>query len=245
MAKKLDKNTEVIYGAHPIIELLKAKKRRLLELYTSKPVPKAFKKIESLLPKGLPVSYVNRDRLTALAGTTEHQGVVGLTTPCIIRKKFFEPDKQPFLLMLDGIQDPRNLGGILRSAYCTGVDGVIITQKASAPLNAAAFKASAGLAEYLDIYYAPSAKAAVLQLKQVGYAIYLSMLSDKAKTVTDVTFKQPLCIVIGSEEMGISSDIKADGQAIIVPQKKADISYNASVASGILLFLAATQLERI
>ena len=89
---------------------------------------------------------MTRDVLNRLAQTTDHQSVVAWANPFNIRKKFFEPAKSPFLLLLDSIQDPRNLGAILRSAYCTGVDGVIICGKNSAPLNATALKSSAGLA---------------------------------------------------------------------------------------------------
>ena len=74
-----------------------------------------------------------------------------------------------FLILLDNVQDPRNLGAILRSSYCTGVDGVILCGKSSAPLNAAALKSSAGLAEHLDILEAPTAQAAVQELKKAGY----------------------------------------------------------------------------
>ena len=243
--KAKNKPTELIFGIHPIIELLKAKKRRLAMLYTTKPEPKAWKKIEQLLPKGLQIQYVKRDVLHKLAGTTDHQGVVGYTALFAYRKKFFEPSKQPFLLLLDGIQDPRNLGAILRSAYCTNVNGVIITQRASAPLNAVALKSSAGLAEYLDIYLIPSAKAATQLLNKVGYSLYLAVLDKKADDATQISYKKPLCLVIGSEETGVSKDILKDGQLIILPQKESDISYNVSVASGILLFLVACQVKSI
>lgn len=243
--QKARKNTELIFGVHSVIELLKAKKRKLLVLYTTKPVPKMWKKIEPLLPKGLQIQYVNRETLNKLAGTIDHQNIVGFASPFIYRKKFFTPEKQQRLLLLDGIKDPRNLGGILRSAYCTNIDGVIVTQKASAPINAAALKASAGLAEYLDIVLMPSAKAATQLLKKSGYTLYLAVLDKKAKNVTKVAFEKPLCLVIGSEETGISRDILSEGQMITLPQKQADISYNASVASGILLFLMSVQLKSI
>ena len=245
MQKPVKKDTELIFGIHPFLELLKAKKRRLLLVYTTKPVPKAWKKIEPLLPKGIQIQYVKRDVLNKLAGTTDHQNIVGFATPFGFRKKFFNPEKQPALLLLDGIQDPRNLGGILRSAYCTNFDGVIMTQKASAPLNAAALKASAGLAEYLDIFIAPSAKAVTQMLAKEGYSLYLAVLDPKAKNAANIAYNKPLCLVIGSEETGISRDILGDGQLITLPQKQADISYNASVASGILLFLIAAQLKAI
>lgn len=241
---KKEKSAELIYGAHPIVELLKAKKRKLAIIYTTKPTPKVWNLVEPLLPKGLQIQYVAKDVLSKMTGCTDHQSIVGYTTDFIIRKKFFDPSKSPLLLLLDGIQDPRNLGAILRSAYCTNVDGVILTQKDSSPLNAAAIKASAGLAEHLEIFMAPSAASAVQQLNQAGYNLYLAVL-ENGEPATKIDFKAPSCLVIGSEGAGISRDIRKNGQLITLEQKTADISYNASVAAGILLFLMATKQNKI
>lgn len=236
------KENELIFGIHPILELLRAKRRKLVILYTTKPGPKGFNLIEQLLPKSVQIQYVDRAVLAKLAGTTDHQGIVAFATPFIIRKKFFEPERQKFLLMLDGIQDVRNLGAILRSAYCTGVDGVILVKKQAAPLNAAALKASAGLAEYLEIYTASSSHAAVQELKKAGYNLYLVVV-QKGANATQVDYKQPLCLVIGSEATGIAPELRQNGQLITLPQRTSDISYNASVAAGILLFLVSQKIN--
>lgn len=232
----LQKTTELVFGIHSILELLKAKRRKLVTLYTTKPIPKNLQTIESLLPKTVQIQYVDREVLTKLAGTTDHQGVVAYATPFVIRKKFFEPERQKKLLMLDGIQDVRNLGAILRSAYCTGIDGVILVRKQGAPLNAAALKASAGLAEYLEIYMTPSSQSAVQELKKAGYNLYLAVV-QRGTDATTIEYKEPLCLIIGSEATGITQDIRGSGQLITLPQRNPDISYNASVAAGILLFL--------
>src|SRR3990167_3334160 len=98
--------------------------------------------------------------------------------------------------MLDSIQDPRNLGAILRSTYCTNFDGVIICQKSSAPLNGTVVKSSAGLSEYIEIYEASSPQAAMQELKSAGYNIYFAM--TEGQNATQVTFQKPLCLVIGN-----------------------------------------------
>ncbi len=230
------KDNELIFGIHPILELLKAKRRRLVILYTTRPTPKGFQEIEKLLPKGIQIQYVDREVLHKLANTTDHQGIVAYASPFVIRKKFFDPTREKFLLMLDGIQDVRNLGAILRSGYCTGVDGVIMITKHGAPLNASAIKSSAGLAEHVEIYMAPSASMAAQELKKAGYSIYLSVV-DNGKNATQVQYQKPLCLVIGSEALGISREIHNTGTLITLPQRSPDISYNASVAAGILLFI--------
>lgn len=226
---------EIVYGIHPVLELLKAKKRKINNIYTCKPEPKGFAAIKQLLPEHVHISYVSKEHLNKLAHTPDHQSVVAIATPFTYRKKFFDPLRQRELLMLDGIQDIRNLGAILRSAYCTGITGIIITQKHAAPINAAALKASAGLAEHLDIYLAPSAQAAAIELKKAGYLLYIT--SFKGENALKVTYKDPLCVVIGSEGLGVTPAIMQQGTQITIPQHAPDISYNASVAAGIMLFI--------
>jgi len=242
MAKK-DKSKEVgelLFGVNPLVELLKAKRRKLIAIYTTKPEPKAWTIIKRLMPKyPVAIQYVKRDILTKMAGTTDHQGFVSWAQRFAYRKKFFDPQKQKFLVMLDGIQDSRNLGAILRSAYCTGVQGVILTKKGSCPLNAVAVKSSAGLAEHMDIFVAPSAQAAAQQLKDAGYAMYMAVFDGEDATAHE--YKQPLCIVVGSEGFGVSKNILKYGTPITLAQRTPDISYNASVAAGILLFLVGTK----
>jgi 23S rRNA (guanosine2251-2'-O)-methyltransferase len=233
---------ELVYGVHPIIELLKAKKRRLLSIYTTKPLPQGWDRIKPYLPKQMPqIQYVPKQVLDKMTGTTEHNGVLAWVTPFKYCSKIFDATKKPFILMLDGVQDVRNLGAILRSAYCTGVDGIVLCKKGASLLTAASFKASAGLAEHLDIYLAPSAAHAAQEIKKAGYTMYMAVLNGK--DATEVAFKTPLCLVIGNEAVGISKNIIPLGEPITLPQRTSDISYNASVAAGILMFLAATRIK--
>jgi 23S rRNA (guanosine2251-2'-O)-methyltransferase len=178
-----------------------------------------------------------------MAGTPDHMGIIAWVTAFKFTSKPFEPEKKPSILLLDSIQDVRNMGAILRSAYCTGIDGVVMCKSKSAPVNAAVCKASAGLVEHLDIYLVPSLKAAVVELKKAGYNFYMAVLDGKR--ATDVEFKKPSCLVIGNEASGISKDIQALGQAVTLPQRTPEISYNASVAAGILLFLIAAQTKSV
>ena len=240
MIKKKDKETkgELIFGIHPIIELLKAKRRKLVSLYTTKPAPQAFEAIQKLLPKyPVAIQYVTRDILDRMVGTTDHQGIVAWAQHFPYRKTFFDSKKHPFLVMIDGVQDPRNVGAILRSAYCTGVDGVVMVTRSGASVTGIAIKSAAGLSEHLEIYIAQSASAAVIELKKAGYTIYLATFDGENALLCD--YKKPLCIVIGGEGSGISKSILSSGIHVTLPQKVHDISYNASVAAGILLFLIA------
>lgn len=235
---------DMLFGIHPILELLKAKQRKIIALYTTKPAPKGWESIQKLLPATpVQIQYVSRDALHRMANSTDHQGVVAYAQPFPYRKKVFDPAKQPFLILLDGIQDPRNVGAIIRSAYCTGVDGIILCQKSSSPLTAIALKSSAGLAEHIPIFLAPSAEQAAKDLKTAGYNFYLAAF--KGQDARECTFAKPSCIVVGNEAVGISKSLYKYGQQVTLPQRSADISYNASVAAGLLLFLAASQHKRI
>ncbi len=245
MAKKSKEiKGELIYGIHPIVELLKARRRKIISIYTTKPTPKQWRDIEQVMPGyPVPIQYVSRDVLTNMAGTSDHQGVVGWVQNFPFRKKPFDSKNSPFVVMLDSIQDPRNLGAILRSAYCAGASGAVLTTKNSAPLNAVALKSSAGLAEHLEIQLAPSTQEGLQMLSDAGYGMYLAMLngSDATKEAYDL----PVCIVVGNEGQGIHKSMTKFGKAITLPQKTADISYNASVAAGILLFMIGTKQKLI
>src|SRR3989304_2778470 len=226
---------DLIYGIHPLIEVLKAKRRKVISIYTTKPTPKQWKEVELMLPKRpIPIQYVSRDVLHRMAGTADHQGVVAWVQSFPFRSKPFDPKKQPYLLFLDSIQDDRNLGAILRSAYCTGVQGVVMTSKHSASLNAVAIKASAGLAEHLEIQLVSNAVIGAKELKSAGYTLYLAMFDGA--DATKVEYSEQCCIVIGNEGTGISKELQSYGVSVTLPQKNPDISYNASVAAGILLF---------
>ncbi len=120
---------------------------------------------------------------------------------------------------------------------------LLLSKKVGAPINASTLKASAGLAEHLDIMFVPSAQHAASLLKSAGYNLYLAVVNHGTDALT-TKYSLPLCLVIGSEGVGISQDIRSQGACITLPQKDTS-SYNASVAAGILLFLVAHQCKKI
>jgi len=238
------KYTNIIYGVHPIQELLQSKRLKIGAIYTLKNPIKSWAGISKLVPNHIPVSLVTRETLDNVAGTKDHQGILAFVGEFPFSQSMFTPDKQKFIVVLDEIQDVRNLGAILRSAYCTGVDGVILVKAHAASLTPAAIKSSAGLALHMPIHLAPSIKSALFDLKKAGYHIYCATLGG-SESVAQFTFQEPAVLVIGNEEMGISADVAKMGTKILLPQRRPDISYNASVAAGILMYSIGLQLKKI
>jgi 23S rRNA (guanosine2251-2'-O)-methyltransferase len=235
--KRVTRNHEILYGVHPIIECLKAGKRSIYALYMTKPEPKGWDRIKRYFSKYTPpIQYVSRDTLTRLAQSSEHMGIVAYVAPYEYTSKKLTTQANQRILLLDGVQDVHNLGAILRSAYCTNFDAVLVSKKC-ARMTAGVFKASAGLAEHVPVYLVPTSQHAASELRQMGYHLYMTV-ADGGKSALDVSFKPPFCVVIGSEEQGIAKAVREQGTQVTLPQKDTS-SYNASVAAGIFLFIAA------
>jgi len=237
------KELQYIYGFHPVRELLRAKKRPVHTIYTTKPPSQAFNTIKPHIPQRTQIQYVSRAVLRKLSDHNEHQGIVATTTAFRYTSRCFTPSKQPHILMLDSIQDPRNLGAMLRSAYCTNITHVVLPRKHCADVTPVALKASAGLAEHVTMYQPASSVHGIQQIREAGYTPYLATVDGTP--APQCRFDHPTCIVIGNEATGISQELLKKGTHITLPQKQSDISYNASVAAGILLFLVATHTGRI
>lgn len=238
------KYSSVIYGVHPIIELLQSKRLKIGAIYTLKNPIKSWSTISKLIPSHIQVSMVTRETLDNVTGSKEHQGVLAFVGDFPFSQAMFTPDKQKFVIILDEVQDVRNLGAILRSAYCTGVDGVVLVRAHAASLTAAAIKASAGLALHLPIHIAGTVKSAVIDLKKAGYHIYCATLGG-TESAAQFQFEGPAVLIIGNEEVGIAQDVAKLGTRILLPQRRSDISYNASVAAGILMYTIGLQLKKI
>lgn len=242
--KKILKYDNFVYGVHAVTELLRSKRLKIGTIYTTKKPIKAWNSIQKLIPDYIQISYVDRSTLDNVTGIKEHQGILAFVSHFPYAKQMFSPEKEQFIVVLDEIQDVRNLGAILRSAYCTGVDGVVLTRRNSATLTAAAIKSSAGLALYLKVYVASSMQSAMNELSKAGYNVYCATLG-KGENASTCQFTSPTALVIGNEEVGISKKIADQGTRVLLPQRRADISYNASVAAGILMYSIGTQLQKI
>ena len=150
----------------------------------------------------------------------------------------------PLLLVLDSIQDTHNLGAILRSAECSGVDGIILTRHNSAPINETVIKTSAGASEHLMICQVNNLAQTLKELKENGFWIAGSSL-ENSREYTEVDYKVPLALVLGNEEKGIRRLTAESCDFLVnIPMKGKIQSLNVSVAAGILLFEVLRQRSK-
>lgn len=142
----------------------------------------------------------------------------------------------PLILLLDSIQDPQNVGAILRSAECFGVDGVLLTTHQSSPITETVEKTSAGAINHLKIAKVTNLVQEIKFLKDNGFWIIGSTLSDTSQDYTTIDYKMPVALIMGNEEKGIRDLVAKNCDFLVhIPMKGKIQSLNVSVAAGILL----------
>lgn len=151
-------------------------------------------------------------------------------------KSSFQNTKQPILIMLDGITDPQNLGAIARTSLCAGANGMIISQRKSAPITSTVIKASAGAIEHIPIAKVNNLTQAVFELKQSGFWV-VGTDSRADKIYTDNIYNSPLVIILGSEGEGMRQTLKKQCDYLVKIPIYGDFdSLNVSVSAGIILY---------
>jgi 23S rRNA (guanosine2251-2'-O)-methyltransferase len=235
---------EFIYGIQPVLQVLLAKRRRLIRLFLHRThlTPELTRIIELAKRENIKCEEVDKNRISQISQSTYHQGVVLETEsyPYIQFEDLLKPlrakSKGGLVLILDQIQDPQNLGAILRTAQCAGVEGVILPERGSALVNATVLKASAGGAEPLSISLVKNLARAIDELKKIPFWIYGGEAGDRP-LYYDQDFRGNTAIVLGSEGKGIRKLIGEKCDFLIsIPLQGTISSLNVSVAAGILLF---------
>lgn len=192
------------------------------------------------------ISYVPKERLNQMSQTGSHQGVIAIvasyeySTVEDILAKAEEKGEKPFILLLDGIEDPHNLGAIIRTANQAGVHGIIIPKHRAVGLTAVVAKASAGAINYTPVAKVTNLANTIDQLKEKG--IWFACADMNGTSMYEADLKGPLGIVIGNEGEGVSRLISEKCDFHVTIPMKGDIdSLNASVAAGILCYEAVRQ----
>ena len=187
------------------------------------------------------INFVTKERLNQISGTQNHQGVAaqasayGYVQVEDILNRAKEKGEDPFLILLDGIEDPHNLGAIIRTANLAGVHGVIIPKRRAVGLTATVAKTSAGALNYTPVAKVTNLTATMEQLKQEG--LWFVCADMGGELMYHLNLKGPIGLVVGSEGDGVSKLVKEHCDMTAGIPMKGDIdSLNASVAAGILTY---------
>jgi 23S rRNA (guanosine2251-2'-O)-methyltransferase len=245
----LGEDEEVVAGRRPVEEAFAARReaRRLLV------VPERRAALDQLVLHAttlrIPVVEVEGGTITAVSGFDGHQGVALVVAPrrwatlddvLALAKTRGEP---PFVLALDHLEDPQNVGTLLRSAEACGVHGVLFPTKGAAPISPAAIKTSAGAVEHLLLVPVPDLAGGLVDLHARGLRV-VGADGDANLTVREVDMRGPIVIVTGSEGRGLNARVRKRVDLMArIPMRGRVASLNASVAGSVFLFEAATQRE--
>ena len=238
---KYNSNTLNIYGYHSVYQIIKYRTNLLIKIYLQSD-SKYKDKILNLLPDNKNISFLDKKKLDFLSDNNKHQGVVALIKKNTLTENNLKnyinnlaEDKNYTILILEKIQDPRNLGACLRSAGSFDVDAVIITKNNTSPINSLVFKASSGYASLLDIFVVSNLGRVLDILAKKN--IWLFGLSAKVKqNISEINLPKNIAIILGSEN-GISLNVQKKCDELVRIENNNNVeSLNLSVACAIALY---------
>jgi 23S rRNA (guanosine2251-2'-O)-methyltransferase len=243
---------QLLYGVNPLLEVLRAGDRIPQEIIIAEGARdhRLRELIELARGKKVPVKQVPRAKLDREVGNTHHQGVMArIAAPSYAAAddllesiaSRIGSDNEPLVVVLDGIEDPRNLGAILRTAECAGAHGVFIPERRAAGLNQTVAKASAGAVEHLPIARATNLSLLIRQLKERNLWV-VGTEAEASINYTDWDWTRPSAIVFGAEGAGLRRLVREHCDALVrIPVRGKIRSLNVSVAAGIVLYEALRQ----
>lgn len=241
-------DVQYVSGRNPVLEILKTE-REVEKLYILKgELQGSINKIIGIAKdRNIVMQQVDRNKLDSLADGNTHQGVVALITSYDystiddILNKAKEKNQPPFVIILDGLEDPHNLGAIIRTAECGGVHGVIIPKRRSAQVNQTVYKSSAGAVEHMLVAKVNNITNTIEELKDKGLWIYGADI-DGRDYHFNTSLKGPIALVIGNEGKGLSRLVKEKCDVLVkIPMQGQISSLNASNAASILIYEVVRQ----
>ncbi|MDR0420094.1 MAG: 23S rRNA (guanosine(2251)-2'-O)-methyltransferase RlmB [Prevotellaceae bacterium] len=237
----------MIFGIRPVIEAIEAHKKIDKVYLRQGAESELFHELINLIKRhNISIQWVTIDLLNRFT-PNNHQGVVAtcsMIEPCnfeSIMENIIRDEKNPLVIILDGVTDVRNFGAIARSAECAGAKAVIMPAKGAAPVNADAIKTSCGALNIIPVCKVPNLKTAIFYLKSSGFQIIAT--NERAeKLYYDVNYIKATAIVMGAEDTGISkTNLSLCDEQVKIPICGKINSLNVSVAAGILMFEAVRQ----
>jgi len=233
-------HSNVIVGRNPVTEALRAGREIDKLLVTSR--EGSMKVILSLAKEqGIPVMYVEKAAIDRVSNGQTHQGVAAYVSPYSystmddIYKKAEKSGEDPFIIILDGLEDPHNLGAIMRTAECVGAHGIIIPKRHSCGLTETVAKSSAGAIEYMPVVKVTNIPQTIDELKEKG--IWVAACDMGGQNYFDQDMKGKVAVVIGSEGFGISKLVKDKCDFVVsMPMSGKITSLNASNAAAVIMY---------
>ena len=240
-----DKKDDIIVGRNPVAEALSSNRPiESILVATNNRSGSIVGILSKAKKKNITIKEVSEKKLDFLTNNASHQGIVAIaaikeySTVDDILALAQERDEAPFIVILDEIEDPHNLGAIVRTAECSGAHGVIIKKRHSAGLSYTVAKASAGAIEYVPVARVTNISATIDELKEKGIWVYGADMDGTDYRKCD--FSGGAAIVIGNEGKGISRLVREKCDTIVsLPLKGKINSLNASVAAGIIMYKIA------
>lgn len=232
-----------IYGKKPIEEALTEKAKQFDKIFVKNSIsPNTYKNILDAASKNhIPLVSVPDAKLLGLVGRVNHQGFVAQVSK-IEYTNFFDwietqdLSTNPAVLLLDGIEDPHNLGAILRTAAAAGIAAVIVPTQGQAPVNATVFKTSAGTAGRIPVIRVHDTNQGFKDLKLAGFSI-IALDTSAEQTMWEVEFDTPIAFLVGNEGKGVSkSMLKNADQLMRFPMEHNVESLNASVSAALVSY---------
>lgn len=244
-ADRGEPGTDLIIGRNAVKEALKAGRPADSLLIQRGELSGSIKPIiAECKEKGIIVKEVDGKKLDFMCGHAHHQGVIMIaaaheySTLENILKNAEERNEAPFIIVCDGLEDPHNLGAIIRTADAAGAHGVIIPERRSVSLSGIVGKTSAGALEYVPVARVKNITSTVKELKEKGIWVYCADMDGTPYRKADLS--GPIALVVGGEGSGVSRLVKENCDAVLsIPMKGNVNSLNASVAAAILIFEAA------
>lgn len=237
----------IIAGRNPVTEALKSGQTIDKILLFKNASGESVLEIKQLArEQQVPIQYVPQEKLNSLTNV-QHQGVVAFKSSVVYHDLqqvidwVTEQGQAPLFVMLDGVTDVRNIGGIARSALCCGAQAIIIPDKGVGALNEDAMKSSAGALEKIMVCRVNSLLKALDTLHLNGIKVFTSEMKA-GKRLHELDWAEPCCVVMGNEEKGVQPYMtKAADEHFTIPMKGQFDSFNVSVATGIILYEAMRQ----
>ena len=238
------KSQEFISGVHPVQQALATGKRRCYKLVIEegRPNNRLAALLQQAQPLSIRVEVLPRPVFRKKYGAEKHQGIIGYFSPITtwslesLMAEAFHQTPVPTLALLDSIQDPQNLGAIIRSAHVLGVQGVVIPKHRSAVINETVSKCSAGAVESLPVAIVSNLAQSIEILKKLKFWV-VGLDMSGATALQDFEFNMPVAVLIGGEEKGIRPLLKkACDYTVAIPMTGSLGSLNASAASAVLFY---------